>query len=623
MNWGHPQALHLLWLLVPAGFLLFWLLKRRMTAAAQLVDPAVMTQLIPGWKKPNHGLKLSLWLIGMAFVTITLARPQWGFQWQEVKRRGLDMIVVLDTSRSMLAEDIKPNRLQQAKWGIRDLVGQLKGDRIGLVAFAGSSFLQCPLTIDYAALLLTLDDVYAGIIPRGGTAIEQALRTAMDSFEKESTADKVILLITDGEDHEGKPESLAQELKKLGIRVYSIGIGSSDGELIPVADESGRTAFLKDRSGNVIKSSLKDDVLRSLASETGGAYVRSAPGDSGLDRLFMEHLSHLKRDEQESKMVKAYEDRFAWFLAIGLFFLACEAILGNGRARIGIAKVVVASLFIPFGTGAIGATPQDAMSKGISAFETQAFDDAALRFEEAADGAGEAKLDPAVARYNQGNALFKAGRWDEAATAYADATRTSDMKLQHKAHYNRGSALLSKGKAQAEEQQLKPASQTLAEALSTLENAMALDPGDIDTKVNYEVTREMKKLVEEELKKQESQSQEDKQQDENKEDQKDDQQDKQQGDQESSKDGEKQEQPDQEQQEKPEPDEKEEKAGQSGEGDEKDPREEGAQPTQELQGEMTQEEARLMLDAMRKREQASREQIRLIMGRPVPVEKDW
>lgn len=331
MKWGNIQLLYWLWLLIPLAWLLFRLLRRRERRLAALVDLQVWPVLSPGHLRGRIRSRLWLWLAGLTLVALALARPQWGFRWEEIKRRGLDILVVLDTSNSMLATDIKPNRLQQAKWGIRDLLAQLKGDRIGLLPFAGSSFLECPLTIDYAAFRMTLDDVYAGLIPRGGTAIEQALREALkEGFKHETDADRAIILITDGEDHEGDPLRVLPDLKKKNVRIYAIGIGTLEGELVPQAEGPG---YLKDRAGQVIKSALQEDVLQKLALETGGAYVRSVPGDTGLERVFRECLVDLKRDEQESRMAKIYEERFIWPLAAALLLLVIEALLGEVRPK--------------------------------------------------------------------------------------------------------------------------------------------------------------------------------------------------------------------------------------------------------------------------------------------------
>ncbi len=329
MNWGSPFWLYMLWLAPLLAWGLFLLERQRRRRLEKMASAQLLPLLIPRWNPRRPAQRLILWMAALILCLLALARPQWGFRWEEVRRRGLDIMVVLDTSRSMLTEDIKPNRLQQAKWGIRDLVRQLKGDRLGLVAFAGASFLQCPLTIDYAAFAMTLDDVHVGIIPRGGTAIAQALRKAMDSFETQGEADRAIILITDGEDHEGTPLTLADELKKKNIRVYGIGIGTLEGELVPEGQEAGQGAFFKDRSGQVVKSALQEDVLQKLALATGGAYVRSAPGDLGLERVFRESIAQLKRDEQDSRMAKIYEERFVWLIGAAFLLLLVEAVWGR------------------------------------------------------------------------------------------------------------------------------------------------------------------------------------------------------------------------------------------------------------------------------------------------------
>lgn len=329
MKWGNLSLLCWLPVALPLAWALFALLRRRRNAIAQLVDPSMLPVLAPDWHPARAQSRLALRVLAFAALLLALARPQWGFHWEEVRRKGLDLIVVLDTSRSMMASDLAPSRLQQAKWGVRDLLRNLRGDRVGLVPFAGSSLLQCPLTIDYAAFAMTLDDLYCGIIPRGGTAIEQALRAAIAAFPADGAADRVILLVTDGEDHEGAPLDLLPELKEKNIRVYSIGIGTLEGEMVPAAD--GQGAYFKDRQGQIVKTVLKEDVLQKLALGTGGTYVRSAPGDTGLERVFNESITHLKRSEQETRTAKIYEERFVWPIAAALLLLAWEALLSDRR----------------------------------------------------------------------------------------------------------------------------------------------------------------------------------------------------------------------------------------------------------------------------------------------------
>ncbi len=329
MRFGAPEFIKWLLLIIPLAALAIWMHRRHAARLAGLISSKVWNPVIPGYNAKRVRRRTILRLLALFCILLALTRPQWGYKMEEVKQRGLDIIVVLDTSKSMLAADIKPNRLQQAQWAVRDFAHHLKGDRIGLVAFAGSSFLQCPVTVDYAAFTMTLNDLYAGIIPKGGTAIAQALKTAEESFDPESGADRVIILITDGEDHEGDPEKIAKRLKEKQIKLFSIGVGTASGELIPAADGHG---YLKDSNGQVVKSTLNETLLEKLASETGGFYVRSAPGDFGLDRIYQLGISKLERDEQETRLAKIYKERFGWFVAAALLFLLAETLI-EGKTK--------------------------------------------------------------------------------------------------------------------------------------------------------------------------------------------------------------------------------------------------------------------------------------------------
>ena len=333
MNWGSPDKLVYLWLLAPIALLFFWMQRRRLARISQLIDSGLWGTIAPEWQPRRARGRLILWLCAAALFLIALARPQWGFTWREIKRTGLDIMVVVDTSRSMLATDLKPNRLQQAKWGLRDLVGLLSGDRIGMVVFAGTSYLQSPLTSDYAAFMMYVDDLNVGLVPRGGSAITEALQTAAKSFDAKSEADRLIVLVTDGEDTSGDPLSVIPDLEKNGIKVYTIGVGSPEGELIPVKDENGRETFLRDRSGNVVKSSLNENVLARLALATGGAYLRAQPGQFGFERLVKEEWSKLQSAEGEIQRIKVYEERAGLFIAAGALLLVIEASRSERRRR--------------------------------------------------------------------------------------------------------------------------------------------------------------------------------------------------------------------------------------------------------------------------------------------------
>lgn len=324
MNFGNVT--NLWWLTaVPAviAFLIWAYRSRRRALALFAVSPvALVNPFARRWKAV-------LLVAGILFGALALAQPRWGFEWREVKRSGVDVFVLLDVSKSMLTEDVRPNRLAQAKFACEDLLQKLEGDRVGLIAFAGTAFVQCPLTIDYEAFRLTLRDANPEIIPRGGSAIGAAIRTALKAFEAAEGRDRAIVLITDGEEHEG--DTAVEEAEKAGVHVYAIGVGTVEGELIPVREEGKALEFLKDRDGNVVKSRLNEDTLRQLALQTAGIYVRSAAGDFGMDTVYEKGIAQLQKKEAESKLQKRYFERFQWPLGVAFALLSLEVFVSDRR----------------------------------------------------------------------------------------------------------------------------------------------------------------------------------------------------------------------------------------------------------------------------------------------------
>ena len=268
--------------------------------------------------------RLGLATLGLLFVVLALARPQWGYTWREVERRGLEIVVLLDTSNSMRANDLTPSRLQRAKWGIEEFVRELDGDRIALVGFAGEAQVLCPLTLDYRAFMMHLDDVFPGIIPRGGTNIEAGLRKSLETFEDETgEADRVILLITDGEAHEGDLNPVLRELRDEGVRVFAIGIGDPEGALIPLPDNEGGP-YLRNRQGEVVMSRLDEAALLRITRQTNGLYFRASQSEFGTRQLIEQGLAPLKRAQLENTRIREMEDRYQIFLGLGLLILFLE-----------------------------------------------------------------------------------------------------------------------------------------------------------------------------------------------------------------------------------------------------------------------------------------------------------
>jgi Ca-activated chloride channel family protein len=331
MRFAAITSAYLFWLIIALIGFLFWANSRKIKAFETFADKNLLATLLASFDIRKYRLKEAFIIVTLILTVFSLMRPQWGFKWQEIKRRGLDILVAVDVSKSMLAEDIKPNRLERTKLALADFVKHLKGDRIGLIAFAGSAFVQCPLTVDYSGFLLSAESLDINTIPKGGTSISSAIREAIKSYEGGLKKYKVLIIITDGEDHEGDPVKAAELAQKEGIKIFCIGIGTNEGELIPVADESGNKGYLKDRSGAVVKSRLDETTLQKIALTTGGSYVRASSREFGLDLIYKEKLSEMEKRELESKMAKQYEERFQIPLALAFLLLAAEFIISDRR----------------------------------------------------------------------------------------------------------------------------------------------------------------------------------------------------------------------------------------------------------------------------------------------------
>ena len=334
MIYANPQF-HLLYAASSALVLFYaWSLRRRRRMAERFAARGILENIAPNFSRKRIIFKASLIVLAALLAVFSLMRPQWGFKWEEVKSRGLDILVAMDTSKSMLARDIKPNRLHRAKLAVKEMVGKLRSDRVGLIAFSGSAFLQAPLTTDYGGFLLALDDLDVYSIPRPGTNITAAIREAIKVLKGADKDFKVMVIITDGEDLEGDPIRASQEARKEGLKIFCVGAGTPEGELIPVMSEQGVRGFLKDPSGAVVKSRLNEDVLKKVALNTGGAYVRATGADFGLESLYDKKISKLEKRELESRMRKQYTERFQIFLAIALAILFMEPFIGERREKV-------------------------------------------------------------------------------------------------------------------------------------------------------------------------------------------------------------------------------------------------------------------------------------------------
>lgn len=308
-----------------------WVMKRRSSLMERFAEKSLLAGITPTASLNRKIWKIALTAIAMLLCVFSLARPQWGFEWQEIKKSGLDMLIAVDVSKSMLANDVKPNRLERAKLALKDLVKKLNGDRIGLIAFSGTAFLQCPLTIDYNGFLLTLDDMNTETIPRPGTSISGAIDEAINILKGPDKKFKILVLITDGEELEGDAMRAANEAAQAGIKIYCVGVGSTEGDLIPAVDERGERAYLADKKGNAVKTRLNEDLLKKIAVATGGSYVRATQSDFGLILLYDKVISKLEKYEIESKMKKHYKERYQIFLGLAIALLFIESLLSERK----------------------------------------------------------------------------------------------------------------------------------------------------------------------------------------------------------------------------------------------------------------------------------------------------
>ena len=331
MRFGDPIYFYLLWCLVPLIFFMVWGMRKKQQLTLKFCGNPLLSKLVhPGVEK-RHRSKTIFVVLAILFLILALTRPRWGYEWENLHQRGVDVIVALDVSSSMLAEDIKPNRLERAKRKISDLLDMMEGDRIGLVAFAGTSFVQCPLTLDYGAARLFLSAIDTQLIPLQGTALGDAIKTSVKAFQSKDKKSKALILITDGEDQMGKALSAAKSASDQGVKIYTIGIGGEIGA--PLPNPSGAGGFRKNQQGEVILSKLDETTLQQIALETGGSYVRSVTGDIDLNTIYKDQIKkHIEKKELKSERRKIWQERFQWFIFLALIFLVAETYLSEKKS---------------------------------------------------------------------------------------------------------------------------------------------------------------------------------------------------------------------------------------------------------------------------------------------------
>lgn len=302
-------------------------LKLRKRRLEKFGDGALVKELMPSYSKAKVWLRLSLFLLAFFFFVLGISRPQMGAILKEHKTRGAEVMIVLDVSNSMLAEDYSPNRLERAKLAISRVVDKLRDDRIGLVVFAGNSFVQLPITTDYVSAKMFLGSISTESIPIQGTAIGDAISTALRSFSAQSDRSRAIIVITDGENHEDDPVAAASQAAEMGVRVFTIGIGSPEGKMIPFEGD-----YLRDKEGNPVVTRLDEAVLQDVAAAGKGLYVRAGNSEFGLNPI-IEEIVRLDDEEYNSIVFEEYDELYMYFFAMALFFFVLEMLIGERRSK--------------------------------------------------------------------------------------------------------------------------------------------------------------------------------------------------------------------------------------------------------------------------------------------------
>ena len=327
INFAQAQYL-LLILLIPVFFLLQALvLKLRTKRIMKFGDEALVRQLMPSYSKSRAWVRLTIFSIGFLFFAVGLSRPQIGAKLKEHETKGAEIMIVLDVSNSMLAEDYSPNRLERAKLAISRLVDKLRDDRIGLIVFAGNSFVQLPITTDYVSAKMFLNTITTESVPIQGTAIGDAVNTALRSFSAQSEKSRAIIVITDGENHEDDPVAAAAQAAEMGVRVFTIGVGSPEGKPIPMNGE-----LLKDRDGNIVVTRLDETVLQDVAKAGDGVYVRAGNSEFGLNPI-IDDIRRMEDEKYSSIVFEEFDDQFMYFMGIALFFFVLEMLIGDRKSK--------------------------------------------------------------------------------------------------------------------------------------------------------------------------------------------------------------------------------------------------------------------------------------------------
>ena len=470
MRFEHTNILWLLPVIVPGLAAFFWWSWReRQRLVTRFIEARLLPALMVGVSATRQKLRMACVIFAVALAIMALARPQWGFHWEETKMRGLDIVVAIDTSKSMLATDINPNRLARAKLAALELMQAAKSDRLGLVAFAGSAFLQCPLTADDTAFRQSVEALDVNIIPQGGTAISEAINITSTAF-KEGDSHKVLVLFSDGEDNDEGALEAAKSAAKDGLKIFTIGFGTVEGEMLD-------PNLVRDANGSVVKSHLNEKLLRDIAEATGSFYLPMR-GAKTIDNLYEKGLAALPKAEQSAKLVKRWHERYHWPLGAAIALLLAGIFLPErGKSKVQSPKSNVATAVVLFALllpGVVHASSRSALKN----YEAGKFQDSLKEYERLIekDKTGDLRL-----HFNAGAAAYGATNYDAAIRHYTAVLPAREVKLQQAAYFNIGNGLFRQGQAAKDLDGMQEQWET---AIKYYQNAATLDKTDRDAAYN-------------------------------------------------------------------------------------------------------------------------------------------
>ncbi len=494
--------------------------RRREADLTKLIHPRFRQRLTEGFSPWRRNLKRGFWLLALMLLFVAVARPQKGYEWREVKRKGIDILFAVDTSRSMLAQDLTPNRLERARLGIIDFVNRLEGDRVGLIPFAGSAFALCPLTLDYEAFRESLNALDTDLIPRQGTDLASAIKEAERLFDENGNNHRVLVLLTDGEDLQGDVIDAAKAAAGKGMAIYTVGVGSPGGASIPILQRNGRTDFVRDEKGNVVKTTLDETTLKKIAEETNALYVPLGRGAEGLNTLYQEKLRLVPQTEQDQRMERIPLERFEWPSGAAIALLLLEFFIGDRRRAQKVRPLVSAARMAKVRPSAT------------AAFVFIVFAVTEGRAAEMVD----ANQDPRRI-YNQGTEAYSKGDFTKASESLRASLRTQDLALQQRSYYNLGNTLYRTGQGTLEKNP-EATIKTWEQSIKAYQDALSLKGSDEDAQFNKALVEKKLEELKKQQKKDDKKDDKEKKDDEQKKDDKDQKEDQEKKDGKDSKDNE-------------------------------------------------------------------------------------